>query len=154
MGFGSEQALSSSPPSPLWGWVANSASRVFSPQPLSRELSHLKNVPAYYQLNLDNFESASHFVFMPPSTKKKVGGGGGSDGSLIITFQTWASGQIPLQRGGAEALWLGFPGSCQLRSTLAAGGEEATGQGYTCHLYLPLGKMASNGPIVNLNKKH
>lgn len=113
MRFGSEQALSSSPPSPLWGWVANAASRAFSPQPLSRELSHLKNIPAYCQLNLDNFEISLPFCFLPTSTKKKKksGGGGGSDGSLIITLQTWVSGQISSAKRGAEALWLGLLGA-------------------------------------------
>lgn len=156
MRFGSEQALSSSPPSPLWGWVANAASRAFSPQPLSRELSHLKNIPAYCQLNLDNFEISLPFCFLLTSTKKKKkkwrrGRIRWISNHYIANLSQWSDF---LSKEGSRSTLIGIAGSCQLRSTWAAGRVEARGQGYTCHLYFPSGKMVSNSPLVNLNKKH
>lgn len=155
MGFGSEQALSSSPPSPLWGWVANAASRVFSPQPLSRELNHLKNILAYCKLNLDHFESATRFSFCSQVQKNKRSGGRGRirwvSNHYIANLSQWSDSWA---KRGSKSTLTRIAGSCQLGSTWAAGRVEARGQGYICHLYFSLGKMVRNGPIVNFNKKH
>lgn len=110
----------------LWGWTGTVITSSFpsfcvnnkcslgscqSTTPLQGDKFHMKYSPAYYLLNLDNYESAFHIVlgFPPPSLQEKKTRKA-SAGSNTIISQSSVSGQRVLGKEREQEL---FARDCQ-----------------------------------------